>query len=109
MKLRKIIASLMGGIAILGAIGAVPVSAATAEMASPRVVVVHCPSCKVGAVSTTTSRKYQHDERFDCCHNKSGKDLYAVYEVKEVTRCDSCSYSTTKSYEDHVLKRCEGR
>lgn len=80
--------------------------AVPALAAEVRTVVRQCPNCTSGTVSQHTTRVYQHDETFPCSHGGSGKDTYAVYEVKITESCDSCSYRYNNSYEDHVLKYC---
>jgi len=109
MKLKKLCVSLMCGIILLGGSNCIPVSASIIGGAEPLAVAARCPKCIYGSISTTTRRVYQHDERFDCSHGKTGKDTYGVYEVKITTHCDSCSYSKVEEYEDHVLKKCNGK
>lgn len=81
-------------------------SAVTVNAASPYAVVVQCTECATGTVYKTTTRTYQHNEKFTCSHGGTGKDTYAVYKVTVIEDCNSCSYSTTYSYEDHVLTYC---
>lgn len=83
-------------------------SAVTAYAATPYAVTVPCPECSDGTVTQYTSSKYEHDERFDCSHKNKGYDLYGAYEVTVRRSCDSCSYSTSYSYTDHVFKSCHG-
>lgn len=77
--------------------------------AEPRTFVRECTKCESGTVYQHTSRVYQHDEIFPCSHGGRGNDTYAVYEVKVVESCDSCSYRYSNSYEDHILKNCPAK
>lgn len=81
-------------------------SVLSASAASPYVVGRLCTACRVGNVSMTTTRVYQHDESFPCTHSGAGYDVFEVYEITVRENCDNCSYGTTYSYEDHVLKYC---
>ena len=55
-----------------------------------------------------TTRTYEHDETFPCSHGKTGRDRYAVYEVKENGTCGGCGYVYSNTTEDHVFVRCNG-
>ena len=68
-----------------------------------------CTKCENGIVTTTTSRRYEHDEKFPCKHGKKGYDLYAVYEEVRTSACDTCSYRDTYTNHEHVFKACQGR
>lgn len=83
--------------------------ATPAFAAEARTVVYQCTNCTSGTVYQHTSRVYQHDETFPCSHGGRGKDTYAVYEVKITEKCNSCPYSYSYSYEDHVLKYCPAK
>lgn len=101
-KTRNIIASILCVMLLI-------TSAVTANAATPYAYVVQCPECSDGTVTQYTSSKYEHDERFDCKHDMSkGYDLYGAYEVTVRRSCDSCSYSTSYTYTDHVFKSCHG-
>lgn len=80
----------------------------TAYAAEPRVLVTKCPKCIEGTVTTITKRVYEHDERFPCCHGKTGTDLYAAYEVTRTSACKNCSYKDVYVYTEHVLLNCNG-
>lgn len=68
-----------------------------------------CPSCMSGAIDERMTREYEHDESFPCSHGyKAGIDVYAVYKVKEIRKCNNCSHDESMTYEDHVLKSCYG-
>ena len=84
------------------------VSCLQVNAAEPKGSVYLCTKCHQGQVITSVSRKYQHDETFPCTHHDNGIDVYKVYEVKETRKCNSCSYSSTYSYEEHVLRNCSG-
>ena len=75
----------------------------------PRIIVGRCEKCPNGQLSQTTTRHYEHDERLPCTHgNSSAMDLYGAYEVTVSGGCDSCSYRYSRTYTDHVLKKCNG-
>ena len=74
----------------------------------PYGVVRPCSKCPTGTVSTYESRRYAHDESFPCEHGKDGFDFYAVYEVTIRESCDTCDYSSERTYEEHVFKYCRG-
>ena len=79
-----------------------------AEASQTQAWTLRCSQCG-GEVRVTTSRVYQHDETFTCVHYPTGKDTYKVYEVTQKSQCQSCGYTKTNSYEDHVLSSCSGR
>ena len=79
-----------------------------AEASQTQAWTLRCSQCG-GEVRVTTSRVYQHDETFTCVHYPTGKDTYKVYKVTQKSQCQSCGYTNTNSYEDHVLSSCSGR
>ena len=83
-------------------------SAISAVAATPYAVGTPCMECRVGNVTMTTSRVYEHDERFPCAPTGDGYDWYAAYEVTVRESCDNCSYSTSRVYTDHVFLYCNG-
>ena len=85
-----------------------PTFAGTALAVEARTPLYKCIQCN-GTAHKTTTRTYEHDEKFDCKHGKDGKDIYAVYEVATTIYCDNCSYTHTTKIEDHVFKACNGK
>ena len=55
-------------------------SAAIDDSAEPYKLIQRCLKCENGTVTMTTSRRYEHDEKFPCKNRKNGYDLFAVYE-----------------------------
>ena len=97
--------SLVFALLILTTCVCIPAFATEVE---PYAVTRHCTECAAGTVTMYESRRYEHDETFPCDHYARGEDVYAVYEVTIRESCDSCSYSSEYSYEDHVLRYCRG-
>lgn len=101
LKVRNIVAGLFCSMLLLESI-------ITVNAATPYAVTIPCPQCDSGVVTRYISRAYEHDETFPCEHHGKGFDLYAAYEVTERKNCDSCSYSTSRVYTEHVFLSCHG-
>ena len=83
--------------------------AITPVLAKDRISSDLCPSCMSGAIEEHVTREYEHDESFPCSHGyKSGMDIYAVYKVREIRKCNNCSHDESMEYESHELKNCYG-
>lgn len=83
--------------------------AITPVLAKDRISADLCPSCMSGAIEEHVTREYEHDESFPCSHGyKSGMDIYAVYKVREIRKCNNCSHDESMEYESHELKNCYG-
>lgn len=82
----------------------------TVQDESTQPYALRCNIC-YGVLKSSTTRTYEHDERFTCTHylNSTGKDTYKVYEVRTTTKCTACGHVSTSSYEDHVLISCTGK
>ena len=84
--------------------------AITPVLAKDRISSDLCPSCMSGAIEEHVTREYEHDESFPCSHGyKSGMDIYAVYKVREIRKCNNCSHDESMEYESHELKNCYGQ
>ena len=94
---------LIASICILGTL-----STLTTFASNPRGAVIACGECGRGTITTAISRSYEHNETFPCSHHDHGTDTYKVYEVIERMNCDSCAFSSTSKYEDHILYICSG-
>ncbi len=82
--------------------------AAIDDGAEPYKLIQRCPKCENGTVTTTTSRRYKHNEKFPCRYGKNGYNLFAVYEEVRTSACDTCSYRDTYKNHEHVFKACQG-
>lgn len=104
-KVNKKAAGIILG-CMVGIFGCMPTMASELSV-NPCVLVRSCQECLYGTVSTYTSKIYQHEETFPCAHaTGNGIDKYKIYEVIERSSCDSCSYSSVRTWEDHELVSC---
>ena len=99
---KKIMGIILG--CMIGVFCYMPVFAAELSV-SPYALERSCQNCGTGSVRTYTSREYEHDEKFACSHGVSnGYDVYSVYEVTERSSCNNCSYSSERTWHEHVKK-----